>query len=290
VAEHLVDDLRALGRHARGAPRVIVGLPMEALRRRADGRRTFKRSVRGSVALAALALVLFSALVDVGHHHDDATMRAVDAAQPATTGSSEATTTSTAAPTTTAAASPLNEATAPAAPAALAEPAEPSTVTPPPEPPPTTVRTTPPGLDLHGLGTDGLRPLAFGSSVAEAERVTGQHAVPFPVDVCEPHTTLHVDPAPGLTLHFPNGGPLRYIQVMEPGVATLSGIEVGTPLATLRAKLPGLEQRELGGYGYFVLWSADHRHSIAFFPGNTDRVGMIIAADGDVEPFVRTCN
>jgi hypothetical protein len=265
-----MSDLDILAREARSAPTGVAPTPMDALHRRADRRRGRKRMAAGGVLSIAVLLVVAGVAIGVGRHTPDPSVQVGPAGSVTTTApptSSESTTGSTAtteAPTTTTTAPPL-----------------PSTSTAAPQPA---------QLEVHGLSTDGLKPVTFDMN---ADQVSALLGVPVPANGtaagCGAPETRHLyDVLPGVDLVFPGGGQLRYVGVSKPGVTTLSGIGVGTPVQTLTAKLPNAVRSDVSQTVYTV-FNSDHSRSIAFHIGADGNVASMLAGVGDMTNVLDYC-
>jgi hypothetical protein len=289
-----MSDLTTLAREARSATTVVEPAPLASLHHRADVRRRRRRTTTTSLVVAIVA-TLTGAAVIAGRHPSAGVFgtTGMDAAGSSTASTSAPSGAPVVEPPTTLVAPnviagpALGAGTVPRPTITPAAPAAGATPTTAPAPPVA-------GLDPHGLSTDGLKPLVWGASVDEVAAVTGQTAVPYLPGVCEPTSRLHIDDLfPGTVLSFPDDGTkgLQYVLVLQPGLTTLSGVTVGTPIDTLRAKVPAVTIRHTGLYDYWFLWAPDHHSSMAF--GSADgghTVTSMLAGVGDVDAMFRECD
>jgi hypothetical protein len=323
-----MSDLQSLAELARSAVPVDHITPVESLHRRADDRRRRRRAVAATLGVAVLAVAVGGGVVAERRQGDERVLGTTSSSDPTTANPRP----TPIAPAATGGASPAGDGTgsAPAGPgpvpiddgpptapslptAASVSPAggaaDASTTTtfvgsptpslsggPPPvsAPPASSPTTTKPiGINPHGITTDGIEPVSFGASVAQIQGVTGQPAVPYPTDVCEPTTTLHIDGLfPGFVMEFRDQGAegLTDVRVTQPGVTTVSGVGIGTSISYARMTSPNLVERSDIGFPYWILFSADHQRSWAFAVAANDTVGPMVAGLGDVSSLLAECN
>jgi hypothetical protein len=266
-----MSDLDILARAARSAPTGVAPTPMDALHRRADRRRSRKRKTAGGVLSIAVVLVVAALAIGVGRRTPDSSVQVGPEGSVTTTApppTSESTTASTATTSTTDA---------------------PTTTTAPP-PPSATAPPPPAQIDGHSLSTDGLRPITFDMT---ADQVSALLGIPIPANGtdngCGAAATRNAyGVLPGVDLVFHGGRKLTYISVNQPGVTTLSGIGVGTPVQTLTAKLPSAVRSDVSQTVYTV-FNSDHSRSIAFHIGADGTVASMLAGVGDMTNVLDYC-
>jgi hypothetical protein len=91
------------------------------------------------------------------------------------------------------------------------------------------------------------------------------------------------DALPGTDLNFTTANTLELVTVRSPGVTTLSGIGIGTPLSTLVATVPNMTRVDDDTPApRYIVFSPDHRRSITFQSDDGVTVGLIAAGVGDL--------
>lgn len=144
----------------------------------------------------------------------------------------------------------------------------------------------PAGLRLNGLTTDGVEPLAFGSSIDQAEQITGRKAVGCQMGGSVPGSYIE-EALPGVTLSFDKSGTFVLWFAETPDASTPSGGRVGMTADALTELIPYAEYLDFYGRPAYVVRSEGN--SIVFHIEDEIVTSIVAGRSGRVEDVGELC-